>query len=297
MIVRDDLVDALEICIDRINQGESVQTVVADYPVFAKQLRPMLEAGLLLPRSRFPADVVSAAATQGEARIRATVSDTFAAGTNWLAWGLALLFIGAGVSLFIFILISNQQQSAAPPPVLTNTPTLTLAPTASATLSPTATYSPTATSTPTVTQTPTQSRLPQVLPASETPLPSRPGLTIIEGPVSQINGNVITIFDREITLAEDDPLLPAIQLQDIVRIESANKSDTIEAISITLINVTVVVSGDQFWRSDNCNVPPPVWAQSQANAWYARCTPQRPADAQPGGRNTGHDDDDDDDDD
>ncbi|MCI0710211.1 MAG: hypothetical protein L0154_08615 [Chloroflexi bacterium] len=64
-------------------------------------------------------------------------------------------------------------------------------------------------------------------------------LMVIEGPVSEININIITIFDINIELAPDDPLLLQLQLGDIVRVQgSANFNGNI--VVIVVVNVVIV---------------------------------------------------------
>ena len=103
-----------------------------------------------------------------------------------------------------------------------------------------------------------------------------PVTIVIEGPVQQINVNIITIYNINVEVASDDPILPVIQIGDEIRVEgnAAHQGDTIiiVAVSITIINVDIVINDDHtaIWRdSGNCSNPPPPWAP--ANGWRRRC--------------------------
>jgi hypothetical protein len=115
---------------------------------------------------------------------------------------------------------------------------------------------------------------PEVTPES-TPNPDGLPITIIiEGPVQEININVITIYDIDITLGEDDPILGIIQIGDILHVEGdtqdANGTIVIIAINIIIINVDINVATGEFWRDDGtCSNPPPPWAP--AHGWRRRC--------------------------
>jgi hypothetical protein len=98
----------------------------------------------------------------------------------------------------------------------------------------------------------------------------------IEGPVTQINVNVITIYNINIELAPDDPALTVIQVGDVIHVDGdiAEREGTIVIIAITIvfINVEVYINpeGTQIWRdNDNCQNAPPPWAP--ANGWRRRC--------------------------
>jgi len=97
---------------------------------------------------------------------------------------------------------------------------------------------------------------------------------VILGPVVEINDNVITIYNFEIELDPEDPVLTVIRVGDVIRVEGGivEEGDTIViiAINIIFINVDVVIDGDDIWRdSGNCQNPPPPWAP--ANGWRRRC--------------------------
>ncbi|MBZ0278785.1 MAG: hypothetical protein K8I60_21750 [Anaerolineae bacterium] len=97
---------------------------------------------------------------------------------------------------------------------------------------------------------------------------------IIEGPVQSVNINIITIYNINIEVEPDDPILTVIQVGDVIRVEGnvAQRGDTIVIVVINLIfiNVDVVVLDGEVWRDDgNCGNPPPPWAP--ANGWRRRC--------------------------
>jgi hypothetical protein len=187
------------------------------------------------------------------------------------------------------------------PPGVTATPTATLTPvpTLTAVIDPSVT--------PTLTATPNPL-------ASPTATPITPDdddvIIVIEGPVIAIQINIITIYDIDIAVAPDDPLLTVIQIGDIVRVEGilfspgdddddfsgilvglgdADIDITIIAITIIIVDIDVFVGDDgAVWRDDgDCGSPPPPWAP--AHGWRARCEGgDHP------GRGRGDDDDDDD---
>ncbi len=106
-----------------------------------------------------------------------------------------------------------------------------------------------------------------------------PVTIVIEGPVVQINVNVIVIFGFNIEIEPDDPLLTVIKVGDMIRVEgSLDQPMTLEgqivviAVNVVLINVNIYVNtdGQQVWRDEgNCKNPPPPWAP--ANGWRRRC--------------------------
>jgi uncharacterized repeat protein (TIGR01451 family) len=105
-----------------------------------------------------------------------------------------------------------------------------------------------------------------------------PVVIIIEGPVTQININIIVIYGISITLDPDDPILLALQIGDVVRVHGTVIDDgtTIIILALTIIivdvdiYVNVDVDGPSVWRDDgNCNNPPPPWAP--AHGWRRKC--------------------------
>ncbi len=117
---------------------------------------------------------------------------------------------------------------------------------------------------------------------------SLPVTIIIEGPVQIINANIVTIYDIDIEINVNDPILNVIQVGDFIRVEGDSRSEgttlIVIAVFVVIVDVDVVVNVDgDVWRdSGDCSNGPPPWAP--ANGWRRRC--------EGGGR--GHDDDDDD---
>jgi len=138
---------------------------------------------------------------------------------------------------------------------------------------------PTPSPTPSLTPTPeaTPDATPEATPET-TPDPDDdddlPITIIIEGPVTAININIITIYNINIELDPDDPNLLIIQIGDIVHIEgNTQESDgtiIIIAVIIVIINVDINVDTGEIFRDDgNCDNPPPPWAP--AHGWRRRC--------------------------
>jgi uncharacterized protein DUF5667 len=169
------------------------------------------------------------------------------------------------------LLLSTPTPTSMPSPTEAPTQTVTIItetplPTASLTASP----SPTEimTQSPTTTVSPDTTNLPVNL--------------IIEGPIQSINDNIVVIYEFEIELAPDDPLLSIIQVGDVVRI-GGNISGNIEetgvvALQADIVSPDVEVNGTgEVWRdTGDCSNPPPSWAL--AHGWRVRCE----GDQQPG---------------
>lgn len=156
------------------------------------------------------------------------------------------------------------------------------------------------TPTPEITPEATPETTPELTPeATSDPDDNLPIIIVIEGPVQAIHVNIITIYNINIQVDADDPILTVIQIGDIVHIEGqvVEDSDTttivVIAITIIIVNVDVVVSDDIVWRdSGSCNNPPPPWAP--ANGWRRRCEGASHNGNNGHGRGRGHDDEDDD---
>lgn len=154
-----------------------------------------------------------------------------------------------------------------------NSGLLTVGCTATATPSPT----PAAPSeaTPDAEETPEVEETPEATPEG-TPEPDDDGgvTIIIEGPVESININIITIYNINIELDENDPNLTIIQVGDTVRIEGDTRDNNgtiiIIAINIIIINVDINIDTGEIWRdAGDCLNGPPAWAP--ANGWRRRC--------------------------
>jgi hypothetical protein len=122
------------------------------------------------------------------------------------------------------------------------TPNCAATPTATATL--TASSTPTATPTGTLSATPTGT-LSATPTGTPTATPGLPVTIIIEGPVQAINVNVITIFDIDVELEVDHPILNIIDIGDIVFVEgTVGTTGIVVATTISNIsNVTTVNTG------------------------------------------------------
>jgi hypothetical protein len=151
------------------------------------------------------------------------------------------------IAAIIIAVVASQQNSSTPLVVPSATPVMTESPT------------------PTVTITPTP--LPTL-----TPLATVKNITVIEGAVEVIDGNVVTIFGVEVQVAPDDPLLNTIQIGDVIRVEGNTDGVVVLATTIIHVNIDVTVnpSSGEVWRDDgSCTNPPPDWAP--ANGWRRRC--------------------------
>src|SRR5690606_32704614 len=65
---------------------------------------------------------------------------------------------------------------------------------------------------------------------------------IVEGPVSAINGNTLTVYDLEVEVAPGHPILSLLEVGDFVRVEGAYQTGGVVVASIVgnLDDVTVV---------------------------------------------------------
>jgi hypothetical protein len=306
MALRDDLMEVLDICIDRLNAGEDVERILADFPELANRLRPMLEAGRLFPRVRYAPPIVEQAREAVQPSVNRAVEQTF--GSGWptvLIPLLVILLVGIGLT-GVLVFGGGGGLFAAP----TETPTLT----ATSTDTPTASVTPSLTATETVTSTPTATAsqtasltatVTSSATATATASPMLPIATaqvrqviVIEGPVEEIDGREIEIYNRRIVLDDDDPRRRVIEVGDVIRIEGELQDDTsIRVITLVFVDIVVLVRGGDVWRGDDCRNPPPGWAQSQAGEWIRRCQASGGGSGGGSGGSSGDDDDDDDDDD
>lgn len=130
---------------------------------------------------------------------------------------------------------------------------------------------------PFATATPTPAATPLVTPeiTPEATSDDVPVIIVIEGPVKAININIITIYNINIEVRADDPILTVIRVGDFIRVQgnlvSSGATIVIVAINIIIVDTdVVVVDGSLVWRDDgNCRNPPPPWAP--ANGWRRRC--------------------------
>ncbi len=201
--------------------------------------------------------------------------------------------------------VIEETPEATPEVTATATPEGTAEATAEATVEATAeaTVEATAEATVEATAEATLETTPEVTP-EVTMEPDDDGdiIIIIEGPVQSININIITIYNINIQMRADDPLLTVIRIGDIIRVEGEipggddddggdiiliGSSITIIAITVIIVDVDVVIVDGVIWRDyGDCGNPPPPWAP--ANGWRRRCeTPQNNGGGNQGGGNNG----------
>lgn len=178
----------------------------------------------------------------------------------------------------------------------TASPTETSAPTIEAPViflaSPSPSLTPTQSPSPTVTETPTPSATPLLPTVTLSPM-SLPATLIIEGPVQAIDGDIVVIYDIEVEVNPNDPILTIIQVGDPVRVEGILGTEGNEiiviAVSVTTIDVEVNISPEgEVWRdTGDCSNPPPDWAP--AYGWHTRCE-GAPPHGNSGGMGMGDDD-------
>jgi hypothetical protein len=155
-------------------------------------------------------------------------------------------------------------------------------------------FTPTATFTPSPTFTPNPNTTPTVTPTLAPPVvtpeitppvnPTLPVTIIIEGPVEEVNINIITIYNINVEVNADDPILTVINVGDFVRVEGdigdIDDDGVVVIIPVNIFvvdidintDIDVVYGGDLtiIWSDDgNCNNPPPPWAP--AHGWRRRC--------------------------
>ena len=226
MAVRDDLIEALSDSIDRLNNGEQLEIILASYPDLANQLRPMLEAGLLFPRARFMPAEVNLAKDTIEPTIQQTIRTVFGGGWNSSLFGL-LLVIAIGVGLLMAADQLNTLNNTVSLDVDAKVTATEISPTSTSTVDVTNTTGPTESNTviPTVTADPADTDIfsavpstitnipntslptPTEVPSTAMVLPNLPGeaLFIIQGPVEAVTTHTITIYDQTIEVLPDNP--------------------------------------------------------------------------------------------
>jgi hypothetical protein len=243
MVLHDDYIEALNNCIERLASGEDIDAIMVDYPAMANELRPMLEAGNLFSRAAYPLAEVTAAQSRLEPAIRQAAQSSF--GTSITGyWPLLAIVLVVGIVGIIWQM--NSTASIAIENVSLTTD---------------------------ATEAISASESVEAIVEATAEVTENPTLITIEGEVTAINANTITIYDMDIVLEPSDPILSVIQIGDNLRVEGEYQAgDTLilVAIQIIFIDIDVTVSGGEIWRdSGNCNNPPPPWAT--ANGWRRRC--------------------------
>ncbi|MBL8161859.1 MAG: hypothetical protein JNJ61_07715 [Anaerolineae bacterium] len=211
-----------------------------------------------------------------------------------------------GQSLVNLATVTDSYNNGLLTPDCELTPTPTMTPTVSPTSTPEGTPEATPEGTPEATPEATPEGTPEATPEATPDDDDDTIIIVIEGPVEEININIIVIYGIEIELDVDDPLLLIIKIGDIVRIEGSVSDDDdddddskiiIIAITVIIINVDINIETGEVWRDDgDCSNGPPPWAP--ANGWRRRCEGNgggNPGNGNGNGNGRGNDDDDDDD--
>ncbi len=133
--------------------------------------------------------------------------------------------------------------------------------------------------------TPTVTEEPEMTPEATLIVDDGSAVIVIEGPVTAININIVTIYNINIVVADNDPVLAAVQIGDVIRVQgeiadpgtlvniniNINVTLVLIAINVTFVNIEIYVSDTGVWRDDSqCNNPPPPWAP--AHGWRGRCS-------------------------
>jgi hypothetical protein len=187
---------------------------------------------------------------------------------------LVIVVVAIVIAIVVIVSSGGESEVIAPTETAPTTATMNETSTATVTITPSVTDVPlveaTEDLTPSETETPTPTQM-----ATETATQSPTSVTI-EGAVQNINGDVIVIFDIPIHVDPDDPLIDAIQIGDVIRIEGEIEGEggdiVIIAVQITFTEIEVFAyqQSGEVWRDNgNCNNPPPPWAP--ANGWRRRC--------------------------
>ncbi len=170
-----------------------------------------------------------------------------------------VLVVGALIAGGVLFVLSRQTQ-----PEITPTPPATLTMPAP-TVTPTITL--TTTVTPTVTTQATQTLIPTASPSAIVGI-----ISVVEGPVESVDGNVITIYGTPVQL----PPNTTVSVGDVVRVESNSQTGTSQVIitAVPVVHATAAANpnppSSDGWQDDGtCSHPPPDWAP--ANGWRRRC--------------------------
>jgi hypothetical protein len=80
-------------------------------------------------------------------------------------------------------------------------------------------------------------------------------LIAIEGPVAAINGNIITVFNFNIQVQENDPILLNLHLDDIIHAEGTSllMGDTIIIVAINIVIIEIEIDGPIIIYQTNPN--------------------------------------------
>lgn len=206
------LEDAFEDCIARLANHATIDDCLALYPQYARELRPMLEAGLLIRRVRYTSAEVTEAQNRVRFRVAGAVNSAFGESRVHQRQTRSLLNIAALIVVFFAgaiaaLLVFNRGTEVIPAGQITEEPLVaeTLTPThtetAIATYTPTPsltlTLTPTHTATVTATHTPTPSL---TLTRTLNPTAARPPATA----TIFVNPTQVPLPTSEETHEEDD---------------------------------------------------------------------------------------------
>lgn len=251
MAVSNEYIDIFNECIDRLHQGDEIHVILDDYPEMASQLRPMLETGRAINRIAYPSADVQAAQQRVEPAVQRAIT-----GSSGGIWWIVSVLVIAGLGAGFWLAGTGAGMSAESTPTASPAAaTVTAVP-----VTPSAVMAVTDDATPDTSDT----------------------LFILEGPVSRMTADSLTIYNTDITIPRDDARFAALQPGDVIRIEVEQRNDGFLVVDFQLRNATLVISGSgDVWRDDNCNNPPPAWVSGGADGWRQRCLPPN---SQPRGR-------------
>jgi hypothetical protein len=89
--------------------------------------------------------------------------------------------------------------------------------------------------------------------ATSTPIPPE-NVIIIEGPVENINVNIISIYNISITVAPDNPVLNLVRIGDIIRVEGVSGVDG----TINAVVINTVITSDNVDPDASVSVQGPI---------------------------------------
>jgi hypothetical protein len=183
---------------------------------------------------------------------------------------LVVIIIIIVIVAIIVTFMSTRQGGLGPAtstPTSSVTKTLELHPTDTSTPSvgpsihmiPSATINLTPDFTDTPTETPTQTLQATLIP-SLTPTEDSGSVIVIEGPVTNIDGNIITIFDIEIQMDSTDRILSTLAIGDKIRVIGTVKQDNssiiVIATEITRLDSVIPENPDNPGLPPGCKITP-----------------------------------------
>ncbi|MFN8372396.1 MAG: hypothetical protein U0694_05915 [Anaerolineae bacterium] len=270
-MTEQEFMEVFNDCIQRLAGGQSIEDCLRAYPAYAARLRPLLEAGVIVGQISFPMTEVLEdqqrtwreleQRLQGNPRRRVIPLRL----TLVLA---AVLVLMVGTAIVVYSRITQPTEEvlttltptatatsqptgtdtpgmSSTPTALTSTPTASASPTSTLTSTSTASASPTPTSSRThtatamVTNTLRPSATPSMTPTpsatatvSRTPTPQVISV-IIQGPIAEMDNNVLTIYGIEVIVPIDNLVLPNLRVGDVVYVEGYYEDGTVIAVIVT----------------------------------------------------------------